>query len=482
MSRLKILFVVAECAPIVKTGGLGDVAGALPAELRSRGHDVRVVMPRYRPAKAVAAEKLPAPLEVPTGAGSLSSAVWRTELAGGVPVYLLEHDALFDRGGIYGDARGEYPDNLVRYAFLSRAALALCSYLDFQPDVLHAHDWQSALVPVYVEVLGSALGLATLPATVLTIHNLGYQGRFPAAQFPALGIGPEHLNPGFLEFFGTVNVLKGGLLAATQLSTVSPGYAQEIQTPDGGAGLDGVMRLRRGALIGILNGIDQERWNPATDPHLPAHYDAEELAGKAECKAALQTELGLPLRPEVPLIGLVSRFVAQKGIDVFAGSLADLLDQDLQFAVLGAGDGGVESYFTRLTMDTPNFKARFGHQERLAHLIEAGADMFVMPSRYEPCGLSQMHSQRYGTLPLVRAVGGLKDTVEHDLSGFTFVELSGAALSGAIARAAEIYRRRPEQWRAMQRIAMLKQMGWNRAAAQYEGLYRLAVARRAGRL
>jgi starch synthase len=482
MSRLKILFVVSECAPIVKTGGLGDVAGALPAELRRRGHDVRVVMPRYRAAKAFPAEKLPAPLEVPTGVTALGAAVWRAEIAGGVPVYLVEHDGLFDRGGIYGDGRGEYPDNLRRYAFLSQAALRLCSYLDFEPDVLHAHDWQSAFVPVYVEVLGPSLGFATVPATVLTIHNLGYQGRFPLGQYAGLGLAPEHLNPGFLEFYGTINVLKGGLLAATQLSTVSPCYAQEIQTPAGGAGLDGVLRLRSRALIGILNGIDQVRWDPATDPHLPAHYDADDLRGKAECKAALQAELGLPVRPEVPLCGLVSRFVAQKGIDIFADTLGDLLDLDLQFAVLGAGDGGVESYFTRLTMDTPNFKARFGHHERLAHRIEAGADLFVMPSRYEPCGLSQMHSQRYGTLPLVRAVGGLKDTVEHDVTGFMLTDLSAAALGRGIAGAAEAYRERPEQWRAMQRAAMGKQMGWDRAAAQYEGLYRLAVARKAGRL
>jgi starch synthase len=482
MSRLKILFVVSECTPIVKTGGLADVAGALPAELHRRGHDVRVVMPRYRAAKAFPAEKLPAPLQVPTGVGSLGAAVWRAEIADAVPAYLIEHDGLFDRGGIYGDGHGDYPDGLLRYAFLSRAAIELCGVLDFVPDVLHAHDWQAALVPVFVDVLGATVGPCTSSATVLTIHNLGHQGRFPSAAYASIGLGAEHLSPGLFEFYGSVNVLKAGLLTATQLSTVSPCYAQEIQTPQGGAGLDGVLRRRRHALIGILNGIDQRRWDPATDAHLPAHFDASSLAGKATCKAALQTELGLAARPEVPLVGLVSRFVPQKGIDIFAEALGDLVDLDLQFAVLGSGDLGLESYFTRLTMDTPNFKARFGHQERLAHLIEAGADLFVMPSRYEPCGLSQMHSQRYGTLPLVRAVGGLKDSVEHGRTGFTLDHASGPALGHAIVTATELYRHEPEQWRVMQQAAMQKSMGWDCAAAHYEGLYRLAVARKAGRL
>jgi starch synthase len=486
MPRLKILFVASECAPIVMTGGLADVVGALPLALHERGHDVRVLMPRYREAKALDGKRLPFPLEVPTGAGSLGSAVWETKLDGRVPLYLLEHDQLFDRPGVYGNGNGngngEYADNMLRFALLSRAAFELCRVLPFQPDVLHAHDWPTALVPVYSALLGAELGPAGQAATVLTIHNQGYQGRFAADQYRVLGLGPEHLHPGLLEFYGGVNLLKAGLVTATQLSTVSPCYAQELQTPEGGVGLEGVMQQRRSDLVGILNGIDEDRWDPATDPPLPAHFHADDLAGKAACKAALQTELGLPVRPDVPLVGLVARFVAQKGIDFFAEALDALLPLDLQFAVLGSGDGWAEHYFTRLTLDTRHFKARFGYQDRLAHLIYAGADLFIMPSRYEPCGLSQLHSQRYGTLPVARAVGGLKDTVEHGTDGFLFEALSADAVAAAITDAARRYLHGRPQFRAMQRSAMRKQMGWGPVAGQYDALYRLTVARKASRL
>ncbi|MBW2524645.1 MAG: glycogen synthase GlgA [Deltaproteobacteria bacterium] len=477
---MNVLFVVSECAPVVKVGGLGDVAGALPAALRRRGHDVRVVMPRYRAAKRLPAERLDDPLGVPTGAGTLWSAVWQAQLAGGVPLYLIEHDALFDRDGIYGNGRGEYGDNLLRFAMLSRAAIELCPIVDFGPDLFHVHDWQSALVPFMLRTLDpSGVGRA---ATVLTVHNQGYQGLFPLDQYPLLGFGPEHLRPATIEHFGALNLLKAGLVSATRLTAVSARYAAEIQTPLGGAGLDGVMRARAADLTGILNGIDDVTWNPATDPLLPANYDVDDLSGKAVCKEALQRELGLPLRADVPLVGLVSRFAEQKGIDVFADALGYLLDEDLQFAVLGSGEPWAEAHFGRLSHLTQRFRARIGYDEGLAHRIEAGADLFVMPSRYEPCGLNQMYSQRYGTMPIVRAVGGLKDTVEHELTGFTFAELSGKALAETIALAAETYREGPEQFRAMQRLSMRKNMGWDRSASQYDALYRLAIAQHSGRL
>ncbi len=469
MARLKLLFVVSECVPFAKTGGLGDVAGALPTALQERGHDVRLLMPRYRSVKTLPAARMAEPLAVPTSQGEQWAAVYRSELAGGVPVYLLEHDVLFDREGVYGDAHGSFDDNLTRYAFLSRAAFSLCDYLDFAPDVIHAHDWQAALVPVYARAFNRGV------PTVLSIHNLGYQGRFSMDQLDVLGLEAEQMERLGLEYFGQINVLKGGVSCATKLTTVSPRYAVEIQTPDGGAGIDGVIRSRADSLVGILNGIDHKAWDPANDPHIAAPFSHDNLAGKAVCKAALQHELGLELRADVPLIGMVSRLAHQKGIDVLAEALDELLEADLQIAVLGSGEGWAEKLFRRLSETHPRFRARFGLDERLAHCVEAGADFFMMPSRYEPCGLNQMYSQRYGTLPIVRAVGGLDDTVEHEQTGFKFEQLSGRALSAAVRSAVDIYRNQPARFALMQRQAMVKSMGWDRAAAQYDALYRLAL-------
>jgi starch synthase len=467
--RLEVLFVVSECVPLVKTGGLGDVAGALPVELKRRGHDVRVVMPRYRAAKSYPAYKLDAPLSVTTGLGERWAAVWQGSLPGDVPIYLIEHDVLFDRDGVYGDSHGEFGDNAFRYSFLSQAGIALCSYLGFEPDLMHVHDWQTALVPA---MLSQQSQLSA--ATVLSIHNMGYQGSFGADQGLATGLTDVQLAAA--EHNGTLNLLKAGLLEATRLSTVSPRYAYEIQTAAGGAGLDEVMRQRSDALVGILNGIDEDAWDPATDTHLVAHYTASDLSGKAICKRELQRELGLPIRADVPLVGLVSRFAEQKGIDIFAAALEHLLPLDIQFAVLGSGLSWAETLFDELSESTPRFRARIGFDEGLAHRIEAAADMFVMPSRYEPCGLNQMYSQRYGTLPIVRAVGGLRDTVEHDITGFVFEALDGVTLAATIAHAADSYRARSGHFQQMQQAAMAKRMGWDRTASQYEALYRLAIS------
>lgn len=471
MPRLRVLFVVSECVPIVKTGGLGDVAGALPAALRARGHDVRILMPRYRAAKGFPARRLEGPLGVPMGGGTRWCAVYEGELAGGVPIYLLEHDVLYDRDGTYGDRHGDFGDNALRFGLLSHAAHVLHETTGFQPDLFHANDWQTGLVPIYGGLRGDRR------PSVLSIHNLGYQGWFSPDDLRGLGFGGEQALRYGLETYGNLNYLKGGILNATMISTVSPRYAQEIATPDGGMGLDWALRQRRDALVGILNGIDDNVWNPAADEHLPASYDADDLAGKALCKAALQRELGMPERPDVPVVGMVTRFAHQKGIDVFAGALGRLLSHDVQFAILGSGEGWAEELFTGLSQQVPNVGAYIGISERLAHLVEAGADMFVMASRYEPCGLNQMYSQRYGTLPVVRAVGGLFDTVDHGLTGFSFDELSADALAHTLLGAMAIYRDDPERWRRMQRISMNKRMGWDASAAQYEALYRLASIR-----
>lgn len=499
MPRLNILFVVSECVPFAKTGGLGDVAGALPLALASRGHDVRVVLPRYRSAKKQlfdasgalrrGVRRHPSPLGVPIGGHELWSAVWETRLdphegAGAAPsrgalprAYLLEHDALFDRDGVYGDSHGEFGDNLQRYTFLCRGALQLCRALSFWPDVIHVHDWPTALLPVYLDTIekGTPLGRA---ASVLTIHNLGYQGWFDANLLPLTGLGWDALKDRGLEAHGRLNLLKAGILNTTLISTVSPRYAQEIQTPDGGEGLDWALRARSRDVIGILNGIDEGVWNPETDRYIEAHYSAGDLSGKQRCKAALQREMGLPERPDVPLLGLVSRLVGQKGIDILAGALDEILALDAQVVVLGSGEKWAEDLLRRVSAASDRLRCFIGMNEGLAHRIEAGSDLFLMPSRYEPCGLNQLYSQRYGTLPIVRAVGGLDDTVDANMTGFKFDELSPEALAQTVAWAVHTYRAEPDNFREMQLRAMRKPLGWGHASRQYEALYRLAVAHR----
>jgi starch synthase len=484
MPRLNILFVVSECVPYAKTGGLADVAGALPAALAERGHDVRVVLPRYRVTKKHPAARLGRVLVVPIGMGHAYGSILETTLPGSggaasrAKVYFLEHDTLFDRDGIYGDSNGDFGDNLARFTFLSRGALELCKTLDFWPDVIHVQDWPTCLVPVYLNTVerGGRLGRA---ASVLTVHNLAYQGWFSKDDLYVTGLGWEAYLRGGLERSGSLNLLQAGLVHSTMVNTVSPRYATEIQTRDGGEGMDGLLRAR-GDVLGILNGIDDVVWNPETDRHLPATYSVKDLSGKAACKAALQREMGLPERPDVPLLGMVSRLVAQKGIDIFAEALGGILSEDVQVVVLGSGEGWAESLFSRLSHSTPHFRAYLGMNEPLSHRIEAGADLFLMPSRYEPCGLNQMYSQRYGTLPVVRAVGGLDDTVDSFVTGFKFDELSGAALAQCVDWAVHTYRHEPAQFRAMMLRAMRKPLGWAHACRQYEAMFRLAVARRRG--
>ncbi|MEM9696225.1 MAG: glycogen/starch synthase [Myxococcota bacterium] len=472
MARLRVLFVVSECVPLIKSGGLGDVAGALPPSLARRGHDVRVVMPRYRATKAYPSEDLGLPLDVSLGGGTRYCGVHRGFLPEGeVPVYLLEHDVLFDRDGLYGDQHGDFGDNALRFALLSRGALALADALGFEPDIIHINDWQTSLVPIYAAAAGSRA------ATVLSIHNLGYQGWFAPDELGGLGV-PGHIAQSMgYEHNGVLNLLKGGILSSTLVSTVSPRYAQEIQTLEGGAGLHDALYRRRGSVIGILNGIDEKVWGPEGDRHLDASFNADDLSGKAVCKRELQRELGLPLREHVPLFGMISRFAHQKGIDIMAGALERLLFQDVQFAILGKGEEWAERLFGQLSATMPNVAAKIAVDERMAHRIEAGADFFLMPSRYEPCGLNQMYSQRYGTLPIVRGVGGLLDTVRHGRDGYVFHELSGEALARTAMEAVGVFRHDPVRHRAMQKTAMTKRMGWNQAASQYEALYRLALRR-----
>ena len=482
-----VLFVASECSHFVKAGGLGDVVGALPAALAALGHDARIVIPRYDAIPTEGMFRHATPLGVPLGRGEAWAAVFETRLPGSdVPVYLLDHEALFGRGYLY-DPPGSYAgDNLVRFAFLCRGALQLCKYLGFAPDVFHVHDWPTALLPV---LLNTAEGRGPLAraASVLTIHNLAHQAKFPARDLPATHAPWSEFRPDGLEDFGGVNPLKGGLYHATKLTTVSPRYAAEIRTREGGAGLDGVIRFRGADLVGILNGIDEQVWNPAGDRAIAAPFDINDLSGKAACKRALQREMGLAERPDVPLIGVVSRLSEQKGTDVILAALTRILDLDTQMVVLGSGDRSAEGYLhMRSHHGGERFRAWIGFSEDLAHRIEAGADMFLMPSRFEPCGLNQMYSQRYGTLPIVRATGGLDDTVDNydpetgRGTGFKLWDLNPDSLVATFKWAADTYRQHPDDFGAMQRRAMSKRFGWDVAARRYAQVYEWAVAARRG--
>jgi starch synthase len=484
---LKVLFVASEVAPFAKTGGLGDVLGALPKALRRRGVDARVVMPLYAGIDWHALERLEGPLDVPMWWGSARGAVRLGYLPGSeVPVYFLEYHRYFDRPYVYGPPGEGYGDNLERFTFLSRGALEVAKALKFLPDVLHANDWQTALAPVYVNTVEWAQPLHGT-ATVFTIHNLAHQGVEDGGAMFITGLGHGHYHAGEFEHFGTMNLMKAALRHANVLSTVSPTYAREIQTGPYGFGLDGILRERRGDLFGILNGIDVDEWNPATDRHLPERFSTDRMEGKDACKAALQHEAGMPADPHVPLFAVVSRLVSQKGLDVLAHCLERVLSWHVQFVLLGVGDREGEHFFHSVSArHRDKFKAWIGFDNALAHRIEAGADFFVMPSRFEPCGLNQMYSLRYGTLPIVRATGGLVDTVQSyheqsgDGTGFVFADLAPDALASTIGWALSTWYDRPHHVAAMRKRAMEQDFSWDRAAASYERLYLEAYQRRRG--
>lgn len=483
--KQRILFVSSEVRPFAMTGGLGDVLGVLPRVIASFGHDVRIVMPLYRSVPRENLEDLHLSLGVPTGAGERWCGVRCATLPrSDVPVYFIEHDALFDRDGLYGTPQGAYDDNLLRFTVLSRGALQLCKALGWYPDIIHANDWQTGMLPGYLNTVErlSPLGRA---ACVFTIHNLGYQGRFPADAFGVTGLPWELFTFLDYEYWDSVNLLKGAIKQATVITTVSPAYAREIQTPFLGEGLDGILRERSGVLYGILNGIDEDEWNPATDPHLDAHFSADDLTGKAICKESLQQELGLPIVSDTPLVGMVTRFAWQKGIDVLAEALPRLLQLPLQLVIVGSGEQWAESYYSNLQHAFPwNYRCRVQFNTRLAHRVEAGADLYLMPSRYEPCGLNQMYSLRYGTLPIVRATGGLDDTVDNydpgtgEGTGFKFWDLTADAITGTVSWAVDAFRYRPEHIRAMRARAMRRDFGWNTVARRYLEVYERALTLR----
>lgn len=466
----KVMMVASEAAPFAKTGGLADVLGSLPAALSRQGVSASVVMPKYRGLHPAGAELVLEDLPAWINNFRHRTDIWRLE-RDGVRYYFVEAPWFFDRDGVYSSYGNDFADNHLRFAVLSLAALGIARELE-NPDVIHSHDWQAALVPVYARTWFYNDPRIAPIKHIFTIHNLGYQGRFGKQIFHELGLDPALFHPGTLEFFGDVNLMKGAIVMSDLVTTVSPTYAREIQTWEHGFGLDGLLRELSGKLTGILNGVDYGEWNPATDKHLPAHYDAANLAGKAECKRKLLESLGFGAEAfDRPLIGVVSRFAAQKGFDLLEPIGDELAKEDMTLIALGSGEPHCEWIFHDLA-ERHHDKVRVwhGYNNSLAHLIEAGADIFLMPSRYEPCGLNQIYSLKYGTPPVVRATGGLDDTIEES-TGFKFGEYSPGALLATIRHALQCWRDR-DAWQERMRLGMGKDFSWDRSAAAYAGLYR----------
>ena len=465
---IKVLMVASEAAPFAKTGGLADVVGSLPPALRDFDCEVAVLIPRYRAVDLSSARRIYDSLPVWLGGVMHHTSLYQADAA--TPFYFLEAPTLYDRDGFYGDEDGDYPDNAVRFAVFSRAALAVARRV-FRPQIIHCHDWQSGLVPVYLRTVfaydPTFMGMRTL----FTIHNLGYPGLFPPAVLPQVGLDRRVFSMDGLEFFGRVSFIKGGLNYSDVLSTVSRKYALEIQTPEYGFGLDGVLRARSSDLYGILNGVDYGNWNPQADPHIAAHFSADDLSGKRLCKQDLIREFGLPeAAMNRPLAGVVSRLTPQKGTELIIEILEALAAEDLYLVILGSGDAVyADALRAAVVAQADRIGVRFGYDETLAHKIEAGADMFLMPSQYEPSGLNQMYSLRYGTIPVVRATGGLDDTIDEG-TGFKFQEYSAQAFLAAIRAAATAYEDR-QGWEAMMRRGMRIDYSWRASAAEYAALY-----------
>ncbi len=477
---MRVLSVTSELFPLIKTGGLADVAGALPAALAAEGVAMRTLLPGYRSVLA----KLGGPTEVARFAELMGGPA--RLLAEGPDLLLLDAPHLYDRPGnpYLGPDGKDWPDNAQRYAALAWVARELAFDLlpDWQPDVVHGHDWQGALAMVYL-----ALAERARPATVLTIHNIAFQGIFPASLLTELRLPAAAFTMAGLEYYGQIGFLKGGLAYADRITTVSPTYAEEIMTPEFGMGLEGVLQMRAQDLVGIINGIDPAIWNPAKDEHLTAPYDSRKLAARGQNKAALQARFDLAVAPDAPLFCVVSRLTTQKGMDLLLAALPELTAGGGQLALLGAGDAELEAGFTAAMTSYPGqVGAVIGYDEGLSHLLQGGSDAILIPSRFEPCGLTQLYGLRYGCLPVVARVGGLADTVvdandaalaDGVATGLQFAPVTLAALRAVLARAMRLYRDRPA-WQQMQQRAMSRQFDWTRPAKLYAALYRDAIERR----
>jgi starch synthase len=490
MDKLNILIAAAEVVPFAKTGGLADVVGALPKALRALGHDVRVVMPRYY---VVDREKyglkpMEGALGVPMGImGEMWAGVYEGVMSGtDVPIYFIDHEGYFGRGGLYDENGFSYPDNDNRFLFFSRAVMQLAKKLHFRPDVIHANDWHTAAIPILLNTHYAYDSDFAYSGSLLSIHNLQHQGHFYKGAMEVLGIGWDHFKADELEEYDGINLLKGGIVHADAISTVSRRYAQEIRTSEFGWGLERLIDINSYKLHGILNGVDYEEWSPAIDPFIAQTFDTESMEGKRVCKRSLQHTFGLPERDDLPLIGLVGRLAEQKGIELIVHAIHALMQMEIQIVLLGAGEKWAEHFFSDISGRYPHkFGCYIGYRNDLAHQIEAGCDLFLMPSLFEPCGLNQIYSLRYGTLPIVRATGGLDDTIDNygndgvHGTGFKFYDATPEALVNTVGWAVYTWYNDREGFLRMQRNAMEKRFDWHTAAQEYEALYyRIKAGRR----
>ncbi|MDR3199962.1 MAG: glycogen synthase [Spirochaetales bacterium] len=495
----KILMCVSEAVPFAKTGGLADAVSSLSLALAKLGHEVRIIMPRFYCVDRGKLKRLEGAMGVPVGGGEQWSAVYTTELSEGkgkasVKVYFIDHEGFFGRDGIYGNpSEPDFLDNPKRFTFFCRACFQLCRKIQWYPDIIHAHDWPAALAPVFLKY-GERYGVSSeedsfaKTASVLTIHNLGYQGIYNKDNFLYSNLGWDVFYGAGFDDWNMMNLLKAGIYSADKLNTVSPNYARETLTQAQGFRLEGALNHRGDDYTGILNGIDNEVWNPKADKYLPAHFSVSDMAGKAAVKAALQKHFGLEEKADVPVIGMVSRLTGQKGIGELFGpgygsAWSICRDMNLQFVFIGSGDAWAEHEISSLATRLPNFKAHIGYSEEISHLIEGGSDFFLMPSRYEPCGLNQMYSLNYGSLPIVHKTGGLVDTVENYNqktgagTGFMFDDLTPSAIYNTVGWAVWAWYNQKDHIEAMQKRGMKKDFSWKKSALKYTELYEQALGK-----
>lgn len=487
---MKILFATSEMVPFSKTGGLADVGGALTKALSKLGHEVSAVVPFYSATrqKEFDIEDMDCTFSAPISDREEYGEIFRTVTDDGVTVYFIGKTAYYDRKELYGTSKSAYPDNAERFVFFSKAVLELCRTLNYSPDIIHCNDWQTGLVPLYIKTLLSHEPLFENTGTFFTIHNIAYQGLFWHLDMHLTNLSWDLFTPEGIEFYGKINLLKAGIIGADILSTVSPRYAKEIQTPEFGCRLEGILSERSDRLFGVLNGVDYDVWSPETDKYLVENYGPSDLSGKAKCKADILKEFGLPQVNNAPLLGVVSRLADQKGFDILAPAMDDILSEDYQFVLLGTGEKKYHALFERMARKYPErVGVKLAFSNELAHKIEAGADIFMMPSRYEPCGLNQMYSLKYGTVPLVRATGGLDDTIvdyaaspQSSGNGLKFEEYSSSALLAKVREARRLYSD-TQQWNRIMLNGMACDFSWDASAKRYVELYEEAISLSANR-
>jgi starch synthase len=488
--NLKVLFLSSEVTPFAKTGGLADVSGSLPVALKRAGLDVRIVMPFYRTIKegTVKTCLLAKDLEVPFGDRLLKVNIFETFLGEDIPVYLVDREDMFDRPGLYGNTKGDYYDNLERFSLFSHSSLKTAQAIGFRPDIIHCHDWQTGLVPALLKGPYKSSAVFSNAATVFTIHNMGYQGIFPPEKINITGLsGPQFFHPEGLEYWGRISLLKAGIVYSDAVTTVSPTYAREVLINEYGLGMEGVLLSRSKSLHGILNGVDYNEWDPSKDPDIPANYTSSMISGKKRCKAALLRDAGLdPDFKDRPLIGMISRLDKQKGLDILIQSLDDIIKLDSGLIILGSGDEAIQN---KLLDAVDRFPGRVaihtGFNNPLAHRIMAGADIFLVPSRYEPCGLTQMYALKYGTVPVVRATGGLNDTIDQydeklmTGNGLKFGTYDPVELFNAVKQAVSLFKDK-KIWQRLMKTGMKSDFSWDRSAKRYLDIYNSVVKQAPG--